>query len=178
MIGNLRRLHQIKRSGLFFATSLVCACGVHESAPTTAAAATQSSPLPTLTAATAGNHKPTAPIALTMSNEVTGDGKKIRVTLQATATDDLQNAEVHIDGRVFSLGSMTKGTSQTVSSTVDIGAALSGRSILAGAAVVSYGRRTTTATSMQIGTAAVLAAPAPSTIVTLPDGTIVNEVRP
>jgi hypothetical protein len=31
---------------------------------------------------------------------------------------------------------------------------------------------------MQIGTAAVLAAPAPSTIVTLPDGTIVNEVRP
>lgn len=121
-----------------------------------------------------GAAKPSAPVAITLSAQPSANNT-FQLTLSATPDVDVTDFTVIIDGQRHALGARRKGDTFAVSHVVQLAPREEGRDVIASARTVANGRVMTKAVSVRIG------APAPqtpTTTVTLPDGTVVNEVRP
>ncbi len=127
------------------------------------------------TSASADNHKPTAPIKLDLvATPSAAPSGHYTVTLIATAQADLDDVVVTIDGQRHRLGAMSNHAVTNVSSIVELGSKLS-RDIIGSAQLTVHGRNMSKATALRLGAPA--APPPPAALVTLPDGTVVNEAR-
>ena len=164
-------------SALAGATLAACASGT--SAPPPSPRGTAGVP-PTVstvppTGASADNHKPTAPIQLALvATESTAPVGHYTVTMIVTAQADLEQVVVTIDGETQRLGTMRNHAVNNVSSIVELNGKL-GRDIIGTAQLVVHGRTMSKATALRLGAPA--APPPPAALITLPDGTVVNEAR-
>lgn len=125
-----------------------------------------------------GPAKPSAPITLTLVAHPlasTGTADRFELVLTATPARDVDRVELAIDGQPSVVAAATAGAPSEARATVEL-AHGEGRDVIATAAVFVDGKRMGAATSVRIGAPAP-AAPA-GTIIHLPDGTPVQEVRP
>ncbi|MEZ4404146.1 MAG: hypothetical protein R3B06_29255 [Kofleriaceae bacterium] len=165
----------------------IAACGHNaspghaESAP--GAAATPAAPAPIAPAAAAptrGADKPTAPVGLAVSARslgVTGDVERFEITLTATPERAVTHVDLAIDGRVAqgaAVAAPAVGVPMITTAVVDLPRG-EGRDVIGTATVMVDGRRMTRAADVRIGAAAPTVT---GTIIHLPDGTAVQEVRP
>lgn len=128
--------------------------------------------------ATRGPDKPTAPIDLTLeARPVAGTAtvERFEVVMNATPRRDLDRVELAIDGQPATVATATAGALGVARATVEVPRG-EGRDVVGTAVVVVDGKRMGRAAQVRIGAPAA-AAPA-GTIIHLPDGTAVQEVRP
>ena len=162
--------------------ALIAACGGN--VPTSPGAG--SGPAPTATVAQSappagptnrGPDKPSAPIDLIMTaRPLAGAGSmdRFEVVLTAKPRRDLERVELAIDGRAAQTATATAGSISEARATVEI-AHGSGKDVVGTAVVIVDGKRMGAAAMVRVG------APSPEqrgTIIYLPDGTPVEEVRP
>lgn len=159
--------------------ALIAACGGNPPASSGAG----SGPAPTATAAQPagpthrGPSKPSAPIDLTMTATPVasaGSVDRFEVVLTAKPRRDLERVELAIDGRAAHLATATAGAVSQARATIEI-ARGSGKDVVGTAVVIVDGKRMGAAAMVRVG------APSPEprgTIIYLPDGTPVEEVRP
>lgn len=100
-------------------------------------------------------------------------GDDFEITLTARPTRDVAALELVLDGRSLRVGAARAGQLHAMHVRVHS----TGREVVGGASVAMNGYRRNAAASIEIGQPRA-AAPLPSRIVTLPDGTRVDEVRP
>jgi hypothetical protein len=120
------------------------------------------------------HEKPSAPVEVELTQRRL-DGNAYEVTLTATALRDVAALELTLDGRTQQVGAVRAGEVRTSTSRITIGAI--GRTVAGGIAVGTGRHRRTRAATVTIGQVA-QPKPLPTRIVTLPDGTAVEEVRP
>jgi hypothetical protein len=118
--------------------------------------------------------KPSAPVQVTLEARPLGGGD-YEVTLRATPSVDVPQLELRIDGEAFAVGATSARETRTVTRRVHLDGA--GRELAGGATVPVGGHRRSRAAVITLGAVAKPAA-APTKIVTLGDGTQVEEVRP
>ncbi len=165
----------------------LAACGSNPPSPPTAGptattiagpTATTTGPTTAAPTATRGADKPGAPITLSLvARPLAGTATVDRYELVLTATPgrDLERLELAIDGQPSQVTAATAGAVGLAHATVEL-AHGTGRDVIATAVVIVNGKRMGAATQVHIGAAA---ADAPAgTLIYLPDGTAVQEVRP
>lgn len=162
--------------------ALLAACGSNPPSPsTTAPGATAALGATAAEAATEparGADKPSAPISLTLIAHPlasTGTMDRFELVLTATPERDVDRVELAIDGQTMQVATATAGARTETRATVEL-AHGAGKDVIATAVVFVDGKRLGAATMVRIGAPAP-AAPA-GTIIHLPDGTAVQEVRP
>ena len=121
------------------------------------------------------NEKPRAPIDLRIETRPAG-GTSYDVTLIATPTRGVKALELSLDGHTTMVGDSAAGQRRTVTTRVTLGQ-LRGREIVGSAAVDMGSHHRRSAVSAQLGQPEPAAA-LPITIVRMPDGSEVAEVRP
>jgi hypothetical protein len=125
-----------------------------------------------------GGGKAGAPIELSLQATPlagTGDVDRFQVVLTATPRRDLDRVELSIDGRPSQVATATAGAVSRVSATIEV-ARGEGKDVIATAAMLVGGRRMGAAAQLRVGAPA--ADPPAGTLLQLPDGTTVQEVRP
>jgi len=122
---------------------------------------------------TAPHGKPTAAVEVRL-DAVDRGGGDYDVTLTATPTVATDALELVLDGRKVAAGAVAAGEARTMTTRIHLGGR--GREVLGSAAVGQGNRRRNRAASTWIGAPQV--APAQTiTIITMPDGSEVAEVR-
>jgi hypothetical protein len=155
-------------SGSVLCASLFAAVACQQTAP-----AQHTTNAPAALVANSGGErsplKPSAPITLQIAK--TADGKNIVLT--ATAELALQQVRLRVDQQNMQEVDMAKG--ETISYTVRWSDVRATSEVIGTASMMVNGRRVGKAIALPMGGA--LAAPAPVTSITLPDGTVVQEDR-
>lgn len=171
----------LRSIGLTLACTLA-ACGGNPPAPQAGGSSTSTSTTPTPAQAdgpaTRGPDKPGAPIDLAMEARPaagTADVDRFVVRLTATPRRDLDSVALSIDGRPSQAVAATAGAIGDVTATIDV-ARGEGKVVIGTAVVVVDGKRMGAATEIRVGAPA--ADQPAGTIIHLPDGTPVQEVRP
>jgi hypothetical protein len=130
------------------------------------------------TEAPRGTSKPGAPVDLVLTARVvdsTAAGDRYELVLTATPRRTIDRLELAIDGRLVTAAAATAGGTSEARATVQL-AHGAGKDVIATAVAFVDGRKLGVATQVRIG------APADEApegrILTLPDGTRVQEVRP
>jgi hypothetical protein len=118
--------------------------------------------------------KPTAPVAIELAQRALG-GNDYEITMTARPTANVDALELVIEGRTTRLGASRAGVARTATARVHLVG--SGRSVVASAATIVRGQRRNAAASITIGSEPVQAR-LPSRFIVMPDGTVVDEVRP
>jgi hypothetical protein len=167
------------RMGAALAALALAACGSNP--PSGPAPAHAPPPGPTAVTpdpAYRGPDKPSAPVTLTMeARPVAGTGavERFEVVLRATLRRAVDGLELTIGGHPWEAVAATAGGPYEARAVVEVLRG-EGKDVIGTAVVLVDGRRMGAATQVRIG------APAPEapagTILTLPDGTRVQEVRP
>ncbi len=118
------------------------------------------------------HHKPTAAVDVRLDATSVGGGDYV-VTLTATPTRSTDALELVLDGRKLDAGATPAGEPRALTVRVHT---TRGREVFGAAAVGQGNLRRNRAAAITLGTPAAQLAP-PVTIVTLPDGSEVAEVR-
>lgn len=119
--------------------------------------------------------KPRAPVGVHLETSPAG-GDRFDVTLIVTPEVAVEDLELVLDGKVTQVGPTAAGQRRTVTSRVTLGQ-LRSRDIVGSASVEVGKHRRRAAALTTIGTPDAVAPP-PVTIIRMPDGTEVAEVRP
>jgi hypothetical protein len=118
--------------------------------------------------------KPSAPVQVTLEARPLG-GDVYEVTLHATPKVDVPQLELRIDGEAIAVGATQARETRTMTRRVHLDGA-AGRELAGGATVPVGGHRRSRAAVITLGAVSKPAA-APTKIITLGDGTEVEEVR-
>jgi hypothetical protein len=121
------------------------------------------------------SEKPGAAVTVAISDRDLGGGDH-ELTLTATPTRAVTGFEMELDGQHVTVGATAAGEARTLTARVHLGAT-EGRDIVGTAWIGDAGHRRNRAALAHIG-AIKAEAPTRTRIVTMPDGTVVEEVRP
>jgi hypothetical protein len=152
---------------LYLGLGLLVGCqSAHERQPPSPGAAHAAEP--------AGHGKPSAPVDVSIAVVALG-GDVYEVTLTARPTADVDALALTLDGETVDVGATARGEARTLTRHLRLEGA-PGRQIHGDAATGTGNHRRARAAAAQLGAAP--AAPArPRRDITLPDGTVVREVR-
>jgi hypothetical protein len=159
-------------SGSVFCASLLAAVACQQTAPAQHASnAPVAAPGATAISSVEqrGPSKPSAPITLQIAKSADGNN----IVLTATAELALEQVQLRIDQQNMPEVNMAKG--ETISYTVRWSDVRASNEVIGTASMMLNGRRIGKAIALP--TSSALAAPAPVTSITLPDGTVVQEAK-
>lgn len=125
----------------------------------------------------AGPAKPSAPIDLAMTAQAmagAGATQRYEIVLTGTPRRDVDRVELAIEGNAAVVASAASGVLGEARATVEL-ARGEGRDVIGTAVIMVDGKRMGAATQVHVGAPAV---EPPATLVQLPDGTWIREVRP
>ena len=120
------------------------------------------------------HHKPIAPVTIELTQRSLG-GTDYEVTLTARPTRDVDSLELRVDGRIDRV--VRAGANVVHTLTVRVHLVDASQDVVGGATVRIGNLRRNVAEIVTLGKPKARALP-PSQIVTMPDGTRVEEVRP
>jgi hypothetical protein len=119
--------------------------------------------------------KPSAAVTVTVADRDLGGGDH-ELTLTATPTRDVASFEMELDGQHVTVGATAAGEARTLTARVHL-ADGEGRDVVGTAWIGEGNHRRNRAALTHIGAVRVQAAK-PTRIVTMPDGTVVEEAQP
>jgi hypothetical protein len=121
------------------------------------------------------SEKPSAAVTVTLADRDLGGGDH-ELTLTATPTRAVGSFEMELEGQHVTVGATAAGEARTLTARVHL-ADSEGRDVVGTAWIGEGNQRRNRAALTRIG-AAKLEAPQHTRIVTMPDGTVVEEARP